>query len=148
MAKPNNQQKKQQPKGSNQGINVANFFDSATVEYVEDGGWPPVGLSDGVWRVNGKSVASVLFDIVLCEEAWVVRREDGLFHGVVERHFRRALKSERHWCKEFFLSALRGLVEYTSAKIHCSTFRNTPGTEKEKFKAADAASLAFEKPFW
>ena len=142
MAKP----QKQQNKRPNQGINITNFFDSAVIEYVENP-WPQ-GLSDGVWRINGMSVSAILFDIVLSPEAWILRKGGGVFKSYgVDHHFRRALKVEHLWCKDFILSALRGLVMYVSSAIHCETYRNTTGPEKIKFREADAASASFEKQF-
>lgn len=126
-------------KQKSQSINVQNFFDLSKVEYV-----------DGFWKVNDKSLHSVLIDIVLAPEAWTVRKEkkDGVFscYGV-EKHLRFAINTEPYWCKDIVLAWLRGLVEYVSSAIYCSTYRNTPGSEKEKYKAADAASASFEKQF-
>ena len=147
MAKPQKQKKQQQQSPQKNGLNTSNFFDSAVFEYVEDG--LGRGLSNGKWFIDGKPIISVIFDIATAPEAWTARaeRRGGVFSTAVERHFRLAFRCERHWCKDFTLSALRGLVEYVSSAIFNSTYRATPGGEKAKYRAADAASASFEKRY-
>jgi hypothetical protein len=105
---------------------------------------------NGRWLVNDQPVTSMLTEIALAPELWIVRKDkkNGVFATrSFDSNFRSAIRVENHWCESFVRSHLRSLVEAASSAIYCSTYRLAPGGEKEKYKACDAASLAFENRF-